>query len=121
MSVIRPSEILTENWGWDPIESEWTDTQDVSCTNNKFPSKDKSMCFAVVEHGKHHGWTTVTSDYFYYVISGTGKLEIEGEDDPIIIKQGDSFCIEEDTRYNYWADEEDLSLVLFMSKLWDEE
>ena len=121
MGLIKPSKTLMETWGWDPVGSEWTDDQDVSCTNNQFRDKDKSMCFASIKRGKHHGWTTAASDYFYYIIGGTGKLEIEGESSPIHIRQGDSFCVEKGTRYNYWADDgNDLNFVLFMSKLWDE-
>ena len=119
--IIWPSKTLTEEWGWDPEKRVWTDDQSVSCTNNQFQGKDKSMCFASIKRGKHHGWTTAASDYYYYIISGTGKVEIEGEDSPIIVKQGDSFCINEGTSYNYWADEgDDLCFVLFMSKLWEE-
>ena len=120
--IIKPSRILTEEWGWDPAKDKWIDNQDVRCTNNQFQDKDKSMCFAIIKRGKHHGRTTAASDYYYYIISGTGKVEIEGEGDPISIKQGDSFCIEKGTTYNYWADEDgDLRFVLFMSKLWEEE
>ena len=119
--IIRPSRTLTEEWGWDPAKGEWTDDQDVRCTNNQFRDKDKSMCFASIKHGKHHGWTTAASDYYYYITSGTGKFEIEGEDSPTVVKQGDSFCVERGTNYDYWADEDDdLCFVLFMSKLWEE-
>lgn len=119
--IVRPSKTLTEEWGWDSEKREWTNEEDVSCTNNQFQGKDKSMCFASIKRGKHHGWTTAASDYYYYIISGTGKVEIKGEDGLIIIKQGDSFCIDKGTSYDYWADEgSDLCFVLFMSKLWEE-
>lgn len=122
MSIIRPSKTIEETWGWDPIHSEWTDDPNVHCTNNQFQQKDKSMCRASIEPGKQHGRTTAESDYYYYIISGTGRFEIEGENDLITVKPGDSFCVEEGTAYNYWADENSsLGFVLFMSKIWNEE
>ena len=123
MGFINPSKIIRETWGWDDWKKEWTDEPNVSCTNNQFDKKDKSMCFASIKHGEHHGWTTAASDYYYYFISGTGKLAIKGNPlNPITIKPGASFCIEAGTEYNYWADDEnDLQFVLFMSKMWTEE
>lgn len=122
MSIIRPSKTIVEEWGWNLDKAEWTNDQDVRCTNNQFSVKDKSMCFASIKRGKNHGWTTAASDYYYYIISGSGKLEIKGESEPVAIRQGDSFCVEKGTSYNYWADEDnDLVFVLFMSKLWNEE
>lgn len=119
---IRPSRILTEEWGWDPETKKWTEDPNVKCTNNQFQKEDKSMCLASIKPGKNHGPTTAASDYFYCIVSGTGKVKIEGEDSLFLIKEGDIFCIKEGTRYDYWADEDDdLCFVLFMSKLWEEE
>lgn len=121
MGIIKSSRTIEEKWGWDPEKSEWTDEPNVSCINNQFQGKDKSMCFASIKRGKHHGWTTASSDYYYYIIEGSGKLEFENEEGPIAVKQGDSFCVEEGTRYNYWAEDADLRFVLFMNKMWNEE
>ena len=123
MGIINPSNIIRETWGWDDWKKEWTDEPNVLCTNNQFAEKDKSMCFASIKRGEHHGWTTAASDYYYYFISGTGKLSIKGNPfSPLTIKPGASFCIEAGTHYNYWADDEnDLQFVLFMSKMWTEE
>ena len=123
MSFIKPSKVIQETWGWDDQKKDWTDEDNVVCTNNQFSEKDKSMCFASIKKGEHHGWTTASSDYYYYIVSGSGKVKINDlPGEPIPIRQGDSFCIEAGTDYDYWADpENDLQFVLFMSKLWTEE
>lgn len=121
MGIIRPTNIVHEEWGWDPDKMDWTNDKNVSCLNNQFQTKDKSMCYASIKRGEQHGWTTASSEYYYYIIEGSGQLEVEGEE-PITIKQGDAFCVETGTKYNYWSsNEEDLRFVLFLSKMWSEE
>lgn len=123
MGIVKPSKPVIEQWGWDPVRLEWTEDPDVWCVNYQYREKDKSMCYASIEPGKQHGWTTAASDYYYCITAGSGMLEIEGDAaGPVPIREGNSFCIEKGTRYNYWADEgETLRFVLFMSKLWEEE
>ena len=123
MGILKPSKVVKEEWGWDPNESKWTDDRSVRCTNNQFGAKDKSMCYATIERGQQHGWTIAASDYYYYVLEGSCTIQVDGESKhPITFPQGESFCVEKGTRYNYWADDDkDLRFVLFMSKLWEEE
>jgi quercetin dioxygenase-like cupin family protein len=77
--------------------------------NNKF----FKQCFVSGELDGEHGERTSTDNpRLYYVVSGNGKFEIDGE--VTMVDEGDLVLIPPKTKHNYWSGSKTLKFVLVM-------
>lgn len=123
MATIIKSVPKEESWAW--RNGDFVDAAAVRCVNHQFKDKNRSFVNGEIDPYEDHGWTTAASDYYYFIISGSGTFYVGEYGDTNAkevteVKTGNCFEVPAGTVYNYRAGTHGLKFVLFMNNLWDE-
>jgi len=97
------------------IKEDWENVKSLNYKLGKLQSKYQSIVYAKLS-GKHGTVSTKDIERIYYIISGEGEFEIEGQ--ITRVKQGDVLAIPPMKKYDYWPVAGKLEILLFM-ELWD--